>query len=75
MPSRAHACYACGKRIRPGLLMCAHHWSRVPKEIRMRVYSTWTAFNRHADLDTLAAYREAIDAARAAALGREVAHG
>jgi hypothetical protein len=38
-----HHCHAfgCTTPCRPTLLMCARHWSMVPKDIQAEVYSTY----------------------------------
>lgn len=42
----------CQIEIRPGLLMCAHHWCHVPTELQREVHVTWAAL-RDAPLSTL----------------------
>lgn len=39
------SCGVCGARIRPGLLMCAVHWRRVPGELQREVYAALDAYN------------------------------
>lgn len=62
----------CGREARGE--MCGPHWRRVPRPVQDRVWRTWEAFRavvgRELDDDgqrTIAEYREARDAARAAA--------
>lgn len=45
MPERRlpHYCHAenCGKRVPPKMFMCSHHWFRLPKEKRDRIWATY----------------------------------
>lgn len=57
----------CGAKIAATKLLCARHWSRVPRELQTRVYSAYR--QRRADDDASikehrAAARAAIQAAR-----------
>lgn len=40
VPAEPHRCHAtgCREEVPPRLLMCAHHWWMVPKEIRKRIW-------------------------------------
>lgn len=62
----------CGRKVRPGHLMCGTCWSEVPRELQRDVLSTWRKLSaerhrRPRDMDTwgeaLAAYESAKDAA------------
>lgn len=63
----AHTCAVCPRPIAQGLLMCAHHWHQVPRDLQDAVNRTWRGF-RHAQgpqrkLTAVKSYRDARDAA------------
>ena len=66
-----HPCDICQTPIGRSLLMCSKHWHLVPKDLQDAVYRTWGRVSRKADphtkLQHIAAYRQARDAAVAAA--------
>jgi hypothetical protein len=68
-PTHSHTCAVCPKPIRPHLLMCAHHWHQVPRDLQQAVNSTWRTFldakGPHRRLTALKPYRDARDAALA----------
>jgi hypothetical protein len=37
---------SCGQLIRHTLLMCPHHWFRVPRDLRLEVHATWAGYGK-----------------------------
>jgi hypothetical protein len=60
----AHRCHVrgCSMRVKPEMLMCRHHWFRVPAKIQRAV---WAAYRRGQcdDMSPSEAWHEAADAA------------
>jgi hypothetical protein len=63
--THTHICAAigCGKKVRPGFLMCYRHWHAVPRNIQFKVWNTWRALNEAKTPEAISAYRAARDAA------------
>lgn len=54
----------CGRVVRPGHLMCAACWRKVPKELQQAVYRTWRAWRKDfGNAELMAAYEDASNAA------------
>ena len=69
MPTKppTHTCAVCPKPIAPGLLMCAHHWHQVPRDLQNSVNRTWRGYRDakgpERRLHALRPYRDAVTAA------------
>lgn len=67
MNKRQCPCNGCTVIVKAGLLMCAPHWSMVPKTQRDRVWSTWraaqAAIAKPSYLELMLKYRAAADLA------------
>jgi hypothetical protein len=57
----------CGRPVDTGKLMCASCWSKVPRNLQQKVYSTWRALRR-APADERRGARYDYDTARDTAL-------
>jgi hypothetical protein len=69
-PKRPDPCPwpGCGKRTRPGYLMCRAHWYRLPARIRSRIWDTYRPGQTLATAspEYLQALRDALEFARQA---------
>jgi hypothetical protein len=59
-------CAVCGRKVKPGYLMCGQHWRQVPKHLAALVWNALDAWNGgYGDLTALrSAQREAIQAVK-----------
>lgn len=65
-PADRCALPGCGTRIDPTRLMCRHHWSLLPKQIRDRVWATWRSGQAATSCEHRHAVSQAIAACRTA---------
>lgn len=53
----------CPRTVRPGHLMCAAHWRKVPQDVQSDVWRFWRRWNKSHNDEDWASYMEARTAA------------
>lgn len=57
--ARAHTCHwpGCGKQVPPAMWGCLHHWKKLPRDLRMRIWGAYRP-GQEEDLDVSSKYIE-----------------
>ncbi len=64
--TRAHTCHwpGCERQVPPAMWGCSHHWFKLPKQIRDKIWRTYRP-GQEKDMSPSAAYVEAANEAQA----------